>query len=124
MEGKKKEEFSHALLIQESVLIWIVTLTTLALSAYCIFMGYLGSLGWLTTTITVSWAAYGISQAMYYRKAMAENTAGGIKFETVLKEADQVRQYYKSHAESDYTSVSYDDDGIQITYTDVDDYVI
>ena len=33
------------------------------------------------------WTAYGVSQAMYYRKSMAENTTGGIKFESVIAEA-------------------------------------
>lgn len=117
----KKTEFSKTLLIQESVLIWIVTLSCLALSAYCIYMGFLGSLAWLSTVVSVSWAAYGISQTMYYKKAMAENTSGGIKYETVLKEAEDVRQYY-----SDRTFTTEFDD-IAYTYTateDVDSYQI
>lgn len=122
---KKSSEYSKSLLNQESVLIWIMSLSFIILAFYCIYKGFTGSLPWLSSMVGFPWSAYGISQAMYYRKSMAENTTGGVKFESVLKEADQVRQYYKSHAESDYTSVSYDDDGdIQITYTDVDDYII
>lgn len=94
-----KREFSKTLLIQESALIWIVTLSCLALSAYCIFMGYLGSLAWLSTIASVSWAAYGVSQAFYYRKSMAENTCGGIKYETVVKEAEDVRNFYTAAAD-------------------------
>ena len=30
------------------------------------------------------WAAYGVSQAFYYKKAEKENTKNGIKFETAL----------------------------------------
>jgi hypothetical protein len=32
------------------------------------------------------WTAYGASQAFYFRKAEKENTAGGIKYETVMQE--------------------------------------
>jgi hypothetical protein len=32
------------------------------------------------------WTAYGASQAFYFRKAEKENTSGGIKYETVMKE--------------------------------------
>lgn len=117
---KKKREFSKTLLIQESALIWIVTLACLALSFYCIYMGYVGSLIWLSTIVTVSWTAYGVSQAFYYRKAMAENTSGGIKYETVVKEAEDVRNYYRaavngeSYSFDDSTSdtVLYDDEEI------------
>lgn len=97
----KKREFSKTLLIQESALIWIVTLSCLGLSAYCIFMGYLGSLAWLSTVVSVSWAAYGVSQVMYYKKSQAENTCGGIKYETVIKEAENVRNYYTAAAAGD-----------------------
>lgn len=34
------------------------------------------------------WTAYGVSQAYYYKKAKAENTKGGIKYETVLQEEE------------------------------------
>lgn len=107
-----KREFSKTLLIQESALIWIVTLSCLALSAYCIFKGYLGSLAWLSTIASVSWGAYGVSQAMYYRKSMAENTCGGVKYETVIKEAEDVRKYYQAvvdepEVESTYSSEEY-----------------
>lgn len=102
----KKKEFSKTLLIQESALIWIVTLACLILSAYCIFMGYLGSLAWLSTIASVSWAAYGVSQAMYYHKAMAENTSGGIKYESVLEEIKQAKEVYTNATEN--TNASYD----------------
>lgn len=113
---KQKKEFSKVLLIQESILMWIVTLSCLALSAYCIFMGYLGSLAWLSTIASVSWTAYGVSQAFYYRKAMAENTSGGVKYETVLKEAEDVRNYYKTASTGD--CVYTDSDGDTILYDD------
>lgn len=113
----KKREFSKTLLIQESALIWIVTLSCLVLSAYCIFKGYLGSLTWLSTVVSVSWATYGVSQAMYYKKSMAENTCGGIKYETAIKEAEDVRNYYNTTAAGD-TPIGYN------IYNSTDEYRI
>lgn len=83
---KKKKEFSKVLLIQESALIWITTLVCLALGFYCIQQGFIGSLPWLSSIIISTWTAYGVSQAFYYKKSLVENSAGGIKYETVLTE--------------------------------------
>ena len=83
---KKKKEFSKVLLIQESALIWIMTLAFLGLAALCIIKDYTGSLPWLTAMISLPWTAYGVSQCFYYNKAKNENMAGGIKYETVMTE--------------------------------------
>lgn len=125
---KQKKEFSKTLLIQESALIWIVTIVCLVLSAYCIFMNYLGSLAWLSTVVSVSWAAYGVSQAMYYTKAKAENTEGGVKYETVLEEIRQVKDVYNNASATVGTTTTYDYD-YNITYSttsadNVDEYQI
>ena len=48
----------------------------------------MGTLPWLITLITVVWGAYGVSQVFYYKKSLAENTVGGIKYDTVVKELD------------------------------------
>ena len=39
---KKKREFSKTLLVQESALIWILSLCFLVLAFYCIHEGYNG----------------------------------------------------------------------------------
>ena len=65
---KKKTEFSKVLLIQESALIWIMTLAFLGLAALCIIKDYTGSLPWLTAMISLPWTAYGVSQCFYYNK--------------------------------------------------------
>lgn len=83
---KSKKAFSKVLLIQESILIWIVTLAFLALAAFCVQKDYTGSLPWLTAMISLPWGAYGISQCFYYNKSTKENTKNGIKFETVMAE--------------------------------------
>ena len=87
---KKKTEFSKALLIQESALVWILTLAGIGLSYICIVNQYFGELPWLTAMVGCPWAAYAVSQACYYKKAEKENTKGGIKYESMIRAAEQV----------------------------------
>lgn len=86
MDRRKKGAFSKWLLVQESVLIWILTFSFIGLAYLCVRIGYTGSLPWLSVTLTGAWGAYGVSQAMYYKKSEKENTAGGIVFETAMKQ--------------------------------------
>lgn len=86
---KKKTEFSKSLLIQETVLIWIITIAFIVLAYICITNGYVGELPWLSPIVALPWGAYGVSQACYYKKAQAENTANGIKFETTMAEMNK-----------------------------------
>lgn len=39
---------------------------------------------WLTSLIGFPWAAYGVSQACYYKKASKENTSGGMAYESMM----------------------------------------
>lgn len=84
--AKKKhtQEFSKWLLVQETALIWLVTITFLVLAFICIKNQYFGELPWLTAMAAFPWTAYGVSQAFYYKKATAENTKHGIKYETTM----------------------------------------
>jgi len=70
---QKKKEFSKKLLIQESALIWIMTISLIALSFICVFLGAYAELPWLTAMVALPWTAYGVSQAYYYKKAEKEN---------------------------------------------------
>lgn len=81
---KNKKEFSKVLLIQESILVWIHTLSMIVLAYICIVNSYYSELPWLTAMVALPWGAYGVSQHAYYKKAEAENTQGGIKYETVM----------------------------------------
>lgn len=83
---KKKIEFSKILLIQESILVWITTISFIVLAFMSIGKDFIGELSWLATLSTALWAAYGVSQAFYYKKAMAENTQGGIKYKMITEE--------------------------------------
>ncbi len=95
----KYSEFSKWLLIQETALIWVVTITFLLLAFICIKNQYFGELPWLTAMAAFPWTAYGVSQAFYYRKATAENTKDGIKFETAMAELtpDDIAMMSGSH---------------------------
>lgn len=91
-ERKTKLEFSKKLLIQESVLIWIVTLSFIALAFYCVIMQYFGELPWLTALAGFPWTAYGVSQAFYYRKSQSENTKDGINYASMMAEYEEERE--------------------------------
>lgn len=85
-KNKKNAEFSKWLLMQETALIWIVTVTFLILAFICIKNQYFGELPWLTAMAAFPWTAYGASQAFYYKKAQKENSRGGIKYESIMAE--------------------------------------
>ena len=91
----KKQEFSKTLLIQESILIWIITITFLILAFVCIKNQYFGELPWIVALVGFPWSAYGVSQACYYGKSMKENTKGGIKYETALKPPSNEEELYQ-----------------------------
>lgn len=86
---KRKRGFSKTLLIQESALIWIVTLVFLYLAYFCIVNNYVGSLPFLTAMVAFPYSCYGVSQAIYYVKSKAENTQGGLVYEKAMQEAQQ-----------------------------------
>ena len=85
---KKKKSFSKSLLIQESILIWIITIAFLVISFYCVFNDYSGELPWLSTMVAFPWSAYGISAAYYYKKATKENSKGGIVYDKAFRSND------------------------------------
>ena len=86
----KKIEFSKTLLIQESILIWVHTISMIVLAYICVFRGFFAELPWLTPMVALPWAAYAVSQRAYYHKSQAENTEGGIKFETVMADYKEI----------------------------------
>lgn len=89
---KEKLEFSKKLLLQESMLIWIITISFIVLAFVCITNQYFGELPWLTAMCGLPWTAYGASQAFYFRKAEKENTKDGIKFEKTMAEFNYSNQ--------------------------------
>jgi EamA domain-containing membrane protein RarD len=91
-EIQPKQAFSKTLLIQESILIWIITLAFIVLAFVCVFTGYLGSLPWVAVMVTAAWGAYGVSQAAYYSKSKAENITGGLVYEATMSKINNPDQ--------------------------------
>ncbi len=83
-KNKSNLEFSKRLLLQESMLIWIITIAFIILAFVCVTNQFFGELPWLAAMCGFPWTAYGASQAFYFRKAERENIKGGIKYETVM----------------------------------------
>ena len=83
-KSENKMEFSKRLLLQEAMLIWIITIAFIILAFVCVTNQFFGELPWLAAMCGFPWTAYGASQAFYFRKAEKENTKGGIKYETVM----------------------------------------
>lgn len=100
-KGKRlaKREFSKTLLIQESALIWVISLSFIFLAFICVWKGYTGSLPWLAAMVSFPWAAYGVSQMFYYKKSTAENTDGGIKFQSMMQDVQKQQQQYTAYTE-------------------------
>lgn len=86
---KKKKEFSKVLLIQESILVWIITVAMIFLTFYCVHNQFFGELPWVVGITGFPWAAYGVSQACYYKKSEKENTEGGVVYMAAQKELEK-----------------------------------
>ena len=87
MDKRKKGAFSKRLLVQESVLIWILTFSFIGLAYLCVRTGYTGTLLAVRHPDGGRGGLTGVSQGrMYYKKSEKENTAGGIVFETAMKQ--------------------------------------
>ena len=69
-------------------------------------MGYTGSLPWLSAMVSFPWAAYAVSAGFYYSKSKAENTVGGITYESAFK---------SSNAAADVLTVDKLDGGIPVS---------
>ena len=68
-----KFEYSKLIIIFETILIAILTIGILSLVWYSISLEFDGAFPYLTTMVSVAWAAYGTSTAFYYNKAKTEN---------------------------------------------------
>lgn len=128
---KQKRAFSKTLLIQESILLWIMTLVFLYLAYMSIDMGYTGSLPWLSAMVSFPWAAYAVSAGFYYSKSKAENTVGGITYESAFKQtvnsAQEILTVDKidtstKESENVTTSSTISTDNQEKTYYDLQEY--
>ena len=84
---RKRTSFSKLLLLLESAIVLYTTYQGFGIAKLAIELGFMGTLPWIATMVTAAWGAYGTSAACYYAKAKAENTAGGVTYETVCRTA-------------------------------------
>lgn len=75
-------EFSKRLIADIRALLWAVTVGGLLLAAYCIRVGYMGALPWLTAMVGLPWTAHGTVCAFYLNMAKSDHKEGGITFES------------------------------------------
>lgn len=83
---KEKIEFSKSILKDTRSLLWIVTVGGVLLGFYAIFKDSMQSLPWITTLVGFPWGAHATACAFYFNKAKAENTIGGIKYDSIMQE--------------------------------------
>ena len=82
MKSKKNLDYSQRLIRDIRWLLWVVTVGGLALAAFCIYMGYLGSLPWLSAMVGLPWTAHGVVCSFYLNMAKSDHREGGITFES------------------------------------------
>ena len=104
MNKKKKMAFSKILLIQESFLIWIVTLTGLYLAYFSVVNQSFSDLPWIATIIACPWTAYGATQAFYYKKSEKENIKDGITFESAMAQLRDTGHFFEEVVDSEEAS--------------------
>lgn len=70
---RRKFEFSKLIIIFETIVVAILTIKVLNLVELSIQNHFDGSFPYLTTMVSVAWAAYGTSVSFYYNKSKLEN---------------------------------------------------
>lgn len=87
-EKKKQEQFSKRLAKIVIVGDILLSIITLALCALSIMQQYTGAMPYLTALIGVYNAATGYVLGKYMDKSKAENTVGGIVYESAMSDVD------------------------------------
>ena len=86
MSGRrsKRPSTSHIIAIGVLLVDAAATFSVLALCALAILRDYAGALPYLTTLIGALQAVTGVVLGAYFNKSKAENTKGGIVYDTAL----------------------------------------
>ena len=90
MSGRrsKRPSTSHIIAIGVLLVDAAATFAVLALCALAILRDYAGALPYLTTLIGALQAVTGVVLGAYFNKSKAENTKGGIVYDTALGVSD------------------------------------
>lgn len=87
MWTKTKLEFSKKLIMDIRSLLWIVTLAGIALAFYCVHLGYLGTIPWISALVGLPWSAHGVVCSFYLNMAKSDHSQGGITYELAMKDS-------------------------------------
>ena len=74
-------QFSKWMIADIRPLLWIVTVGGLLLAAYCIRVGYTGSLPWISAMVGLPWTGHGTVCAFYLNMAKSDHRSGGITYD-------------------------------------------
>ena len=86
---KNKRDFSKQLICDIRSLLWIVTISGIILAFYCVHLGYLGSLPWISDLVGLPWSAHGIVCSFYLNMSKSDHKKGGITYDLALNEVQQ-----------------------------------
>lgn len=84
----KKLEFSKKLINDIRMLLWVVTVSGILLAFMCVYMGYLGTLPWISALVGLPWSAHGVVCSFYLAMAKSDHKKGGITYDLALKEIE------------------------------------
>lgn len=84
----KKLDFSKKLINDIRMLLWVVTVSGILLAFMCIYMGYLGTLPWISALVGLPWSAHGVVCSFYLAMAKSDHKKGGITYDLALKETE------------------------------------
>lgn len=71
---KTKMDFSKKLVNDIRLLLWIITLSAIALAFYCVHLGYLGTLPWIAALVGLPWSAHGVVCSFYLNMAKSDHS--------------------------------------------------
>lgn len=95
---KKKLEFSKQLICDIRSLLWIVTIAGIVLAFYCVYLGYLGTLPWISALVGLPWSAHGVVCSFYLNMSKSDHRKGGITYDLAINEQQQQQQNTEDEA--------------------------
>ena len=79
-EEKPKVAFSKQLVKDIRTLLWIVTISGIALAFICIEKNYTGSLPWISAMVGLPWTAHGFVCSFYLSMAKSDHSMNGLDY--------------------------------------------
>lgn len=84
-----KRDFSKQLICDIRSLLWIVTTFGILLAFYCVHLGYLGTLPWITALVGLPWSAHGVVCSFYLNMSKSDHKKGGITYDLAINDQQQ-----------------------------------